>query len=232
MKKSNLKSYADDLLWIFYPEICAACERPLLTGEKCLCTFCKFSLPKTNFHLEKINPVVKHFWGKVPIEAATSYYYFSKGERVQKLIHKLKYKNRQDIGNFVGEMMGMEIKDSVFGTADIIVPVPLHEKKLKTRGYNQSDGIAEGLASSLGKLFEPKMVYRKIETQTQTKKHRFERYSNVENVFSVNENLIIQGKHIILVDDVITTGSTLISCAEALLKMPGTKISIVSIACA
>lgn len=228
----KFRAALDDLLWIFYPTICAACERPLISGEECLCTFCRFSLPRTNFHLESINPVIKHFWGKVPVEAATSYYYFSKGESVQRMIHKLKYKDRKDVGVFVGEMMGADLRSSRFSGADLIVPVPLHEKKLKIRGYNQSDCIAEGMASKLGAVFEPAIIYRKAETETQTRKHRFERYSNVENVFEVNRDLLPADKHILLVDDVITTGSTLISCTEALLKVPGTKVSIASIACA
>lgn len=232
MNLKKIKGYADDLLWIFYPKICAACERPLLQGEDCLCTFCKYYLPKTNFHHEKINPVVKHFWGKVPIEAATSYYYFTKGEKVQRMIHNLKYKDRKDVGRLVGELMGAELVNSSFPKTDMIVSVPLHEKKLKARGYNQSDCIAEGLASQTGLLFEPKLIYRNKETTSQTKKHRYERYSNVENVFEVNRDFLPDNKHILLVDDVITTGSTLIACAESLLKVPGTKVSIVAMACA
>ena len=228
----QIKKATDDLLWIFYPTLCAACDRPLIMGEECLCTFCKFYLPRTHFHLQAINPVIKHFWGKIPIEAATSYYYFSKGEKVQRLIHKLKYKDRKDVGKYVGQLMGSDILGSQFPIPDLVVPVPLHEKKLKLRGYNQSDFIAEGFAKSIGAIFEPQLVYRNRETETQTRKHRFERYLNMDNVFNVNSGLAASDKNILLIDDVITTGSTLISCAEAILEIPGTKLSIASIACA
>jgi len=214
--KTRIKKMSDDLLWIFYPTLCAACDRPLLMGEECLCTFCKYYLPRTHFHLQSINPVAKHFWGKVPIQAATSYYYFSKGEKVQRLIHKLKYKDRKDVGMYIGQLMGSDMKDSPFPKPDIVVPVPLHEKKLKLRGYNQSDFIAEGFAKSMNAVFEPQMVYRNKETETQTRKHRFDRYMNMDNVFSINKELAASDKNILLIDDVITTGSTLISCAEAL----------------
>ncbi len=223
----------DDLLWLMYPELCASCEKPLNTGEKCLCTGCRFHLPKTNFHLEKVNPVVKHFWGKVNVAAAASYYLFTKGEKVQHLIHLLKYRKRKDVGVFIGELYGYDLRKSPeFSTIDVIVPVPLHPKKFRKRGYNQSECFAEGLSKSMKVTFDTKSLRRNSETQTQTRKHRFERFENVDRVFAVSDPEQITGKHILLVDDVITTGSTLVACAEALLEIPGTKVSIVTIACA
>lgn len=224
-------AWLDDLLWLVYPELCVSCDKPLNTGEKCLCTSCRFHLPKTNFHLEEVNPIIKHFWGKVKVEAAAAYFLFTKGEKVQHLIHQLKYRKRKDIGVFLGELYGYDLKKSaVFSTVDVIIPVPLHPKKLRKRGYNQSECFAEGLSQSLKVPYDVRSLKRKKETQTQTRKHRFERFENVNNVFSVTKPEQLKGKHILLVDDVITTGSTLVACAEALLAVPGTKVSIVAIA--
>ena len=227
----QIQVWLDDLLWLVYPELCVSCEKPLNTGEKCLCTSCRFHLPKTNFHLEEENPVVKHFWGKVKVEAAASYFLFTKGEKVQHLIHQLKYKKRKDIGVFVGELYGYDLKKSEkFSSVDVIMPVPLHPKKLRQRGYNQSECFAEGLSQSLKIPFDSKSLKRGIATETQTRKHRYERYENVDKVFSVARPEHIRGKHVLLVDDVITTGSTLVACAEALLEQPGTRVSIATIA--
>ncbi len=230
--KNKVIRFAEDLLWMMYPSLCAACGRPLYTGEECICTPCRFHLPRTGFHLIDDNPVVQHFWGKSPVKNATAYYYFGKGERVQRLIHQLKYKNRKDVGDFIGCLMGTELKKSDFNTIDLVVPVPLHVSRLRQRGYNQSDFFAEGLAKGLKKGFSCNALLRTEATSTQTRKHRFERYRNVDNIFQVNNESEVKNKSILLVDDVITTGSTLISCADALLSVPGTSVYIAAIACA
>ncbi|CAN5634442.1 ComF family protein [soil metagenome] len=223
--------WLDDLLWLVYPELCASCSKPLNRGEKCLCTSCRFRLPKTNFHLDKENPVIKHFWGKVKVESAASYFLFTKGEKVQHLIHQLKYRKRKDIGVFIGEIYGYDlIKSSDFSSIDVIIPVPLHPKKLKKRGYNQSECFAEGLSHSLKVTLDTASLIRNTETETQTRKHRFERFENVDKVFSLVDPDKVKDKHVLLVDDVVTTGSTLIACAETLLEQPGTRVSIVTIA--
>ncbi len=228
-----LSDSLDGLAYLVFPETCPACEAALRRGEKCLCTSCRFRLPRTHYHKDAENPVVKHFWGKVRIEAASAYYHFGKGEKVQRLIHHLKYKGRKDVGEFVGELFGYEIMQvNAFSAVDTIVPVPLHPAKLRQRGYNQSDSFAEGIARAMAVKFDPGGLKRVRATETQTRKHRYERYENVNRVFEVAEPGAIQGKHILLVDDVITTGSTLIACAEALLSMPGTRVSIGALACA
>jgi len=227
----QVQVWFDDLLWLVYPELCVACEKPLNTGEKCLCTSCRFRLPKTNFHLDAGNPVVKHFWGRVRIEAAASYFLFTKGEKVQHLIHLLKYKKRKDIGVFIGDIYGYDLKKSeTFASVDVIIPVPLHPDKLRRRGYNQSECFAEGLSHSLKVSFDTTTLKRNTATETQTRKHRYERFENVDKVFSVTDPGQVKGKHVLLVDDVITTGSTLVACAEALLEQPGTRVSIATIA--
>ncbi len=220
-----------DLLWILFPELCASCDKALNSGEVCLCTYCRFHLPKTNFHLQKENPIVKHFWGKVDVNAAAAYYYFSKGEKVQHLIHQLKYQGKKEVGNFVGEAYGTDLKRSaLFATAEIVVPVPLHATKLRKRGFNQSDFFAQGLSVAMNIPWSPDALKRNLATETQTRKHRYERYENVDRVFEVNKPELMEGKHVLLVDDVVTTGSTFTSCAEAILELPGTTVSIAAMA--
>jgi ComF family protein len=224
-------SLVSDLIWMMYPLLCAACSKPLYRGETCICTKCLYHLPRTNFHLEEENPVVRHFWGKVKVEMATAAFRFGKGQRVQKLIHQLKYKGRKDVGEFIGNMLGMELLQSRYKNIDLIVPVPLHASKLKKRGYNQSDCFAGGLSKGMIRPYSADALIRNEATQTQTRKHRYERFMNVNNIFSA-DTAQLEGRHILLVDDVITTGSTFIACAEAILKVPGTKVSIAAIACA
>jgi ComF family protein len=226
-----IRSVLDDLLWLTFPELCAACSRPLFTGENCICTFCRVKLPKTNYHHLHHNPVVKHFWGKIPIAHATSYYHFGKGEKVQRLIHQLKYKGRKDVGEFIGRAMGIELKEWM-KQSELIIPVPLHADRLRYRGYNQSACFADGIAEGAQLQVDTTSLVRKKATETQTAKHRYERYKNMENVFCVNEPEAIYNKPILLVDDVITTGSTLIACAEKLVESGSGPIRIAAIAAA
>ncbi len=223
----------DGLAYLAFPETCPACMLPLNRGENCLCTSCRFRLPRTQYYKDDQNPVFKQFWGKVKIEGASAYYHFGKGEKVQRLIHHLKYKGRQDVGEFTGELFGYEIMNThPFSTVNLIIPVPLHPAKLRIRGYNQSDCFAEGIANAMGLPFNIEALIRTRATETQTRKHRYERYENVNKVFSVSSPELLRGKHILLIDDVITTGSTLIACAEELLSIPDTKVSIGALACA
>jgi ComF family protein len=220
-----------DLLWLVYPEVCAACGRALNSGDTCICIWCRTHLPSTEFHNEDENPVAKHFWGKVKIESSAAAYYFAKGEKVQRLIHDLKYQGRKDIGVFLGNLYGVTLRQSEkFSKAELIIPVPLHIRKQRTRGYNQSEYIAEGLSKTMQIPFNAKALKRIVHTTSQTKKGRYERFENVDRVFKVVQPEIVQGRHVLLVDDVITTGSTLTACAEVLLELPGTKVSIATIA--
>jgi len=226
-------SLLDDFLSLVYPRICMACGNSLYKYEKCICTFCSYHLPKTNFHLEKDNPVSKLFWGKVNIHAATSLYYFNKGGKVQQLMHQLKYKGQKDIGLYIGTSYGKELlKSDLFNTVEYVIPVPLHPKKIKQRGYNQSELIAQGISQSMNIPLDIKTLIKINETKTQTHKSRFSRWENVKEVFELKEYHHLTNKHIMLVDDVITTGSTIESCIIQLLKVPGIKISIATMACA
>lgn len=226
-----MKSLLHDFFSLFYPHVCQACGNSLFKGEDIICTYCMYHLPKTNYHVDNDNPVIRHFWGKVNIHAASSYYFFNKGQKVQKLIHQLKYKGQKEIGLKVGELYGYELlKSQLFQSVDMIIPVPLHLSRLRTRGYNQSDFFAKGLASSMKIPVNTNLLVRTKKTATQTRKNRYSRYENMSEVFSVVSKNILEGKHLLLVDDVITTGSTLSACSEVLLKHKNTKVSIASIA--
>ncbi len=222
-----------DFVSLFFPLICAACGKNLFKNENGICTSCLYYLPKTNYHLINDNPVEKIFWGRIHIAFASSFYNFNKGGKVQQLIHSLKYKGNEQVGIQIGKIYGWELRQQTgLNTVDLIIPVPLHKKKLRKRGYNQSVCFAEGLSSSMQLEMDSTILFRSLETETQTKKSRFLRWKNVENMFLIKDAHKIRDKHILLVDDVITTGATLEACARALLKAPGVRISIATIACA
>src|SRR5688572_883943 len=223
--------WINDLVNLFYPEVCAACNNGLFKGEHTICTHCLYHLPLTNFHKTAGNPVEKQFWGKVSIQAATSLYYFNKGERVQHLIHRLKYQGEKEVGAFTGRLLGKQLLSSkLFASADMIVPVPLHASKLRLRGFNQADFFGAGLSEAMGIPCLPDFLVKLKASSTQTNKSRFMRFENVDRLFIVNEKYPQDPLHILLVDDVITTGSTLASCASRLLEIPGARVSVATIA--
>jgi len=222
-----------DFVNLFFPRNCSACGKSLLKNEEVICTQCLYHLPRTNYHLQKENPISQLFWGKANIENATAFYFFNKGSIFQKLIHKLKYQGQQDIGIALGSYLGSAMLDSpLYKDIDVIIPVPLHLKRQKKRGYNQSECIAKGIAKHLPSIVDTKSLYRTKATETQTKKSRMERWENVDSIFAVRKNHNLSNKHILLVDDVITTGATLEACAESLLKIENVKVSIAAIAVA
>ena len=228
-----MKSILTDFLSLIYPELCYACGQGLLKQEKCLCTFCKYHLPKTEYHRDEHNPISKLFWGRVNIHSAAAFYHFEKGGKVQALIHHLKYKGREEIGTTLGNSFGRELRESMlYKGIDIVLPVPLHPKRLKQRGYNQSDSFAKGLAQGLNAEFAADKLCRIVNTSTQTYRSRFDRWTNMHSVFGLRSPNYIDGAHVLLADDVITTGSTLEACAEVLHLVPNVKVSIAAIASA
>ena len=210
-----------------------ACGKSLYKYEECICLYCRYHLPRTNFHNDAENPVSKLFWGKVPVHSAAAYYYFQKGGKVQHLIHQLKYKERREVGICIGELYGKDLSSSsLFNKVDVIIPVPLHPKKLRIRGYNQSEMFAEGLSRSMKIPINTSVLIKTTATETQTRKSRFSRWENVKEVFHLENTVILENKHVLLVDDVITTGSTIESCINMLLEIPGIKVSVAAMACA
>jgi len=220
-----------DLISLFYPRYCAACGNSLWKHEEVICTWCDFHLPRTNFHLDPENPVNRLFWGRVKIENAAAFYFFHKGSRVQHLIHDLKYRGRKDIGNYLGRRFGFYLNQiPAFRSVELLVPVPLHKTKLMVRGYNQSEQFALGLKTSMKIPVDARNLIRTRSSETQTRKSRFGRWENVSGLFAVTAPERLTGKHILLVDDVITTGATLEACAGALNEVPGVRISVAAIA--
>jgi len=227
----SVRGLANDLLDFFLPSHCTACERILVHGEDILCLSCIISLPYTGYAGEPSNPVVKQFWGKVPVENAMSLLHFTKGERVQRLLHKLKYRDRPEIGIKLGRLCaGQLISSGLFSAVDYIIPVPLHERKQRRRGYNQSERFAYGLSEGLDLPYLADGLVRLKNTGTQTRKSRYDRSGNVADVFAVGNGVQLHDASILLVDDVITTGSTLGACAEVLFLAGAKKVSIAAIA--
>ena len=227
---TQAKELLNDFLSLIYPDLCVTCDNDLMKQEHLICSKCLIELPRTHYHLVKDNPVEIVFWGRVPIEKATAYFLFQKGSKYQKLLHQLKYKGMRTIGVEMGKYFGSElIQNNYFGDVDFLVPVPLHPKKERKRGYNQSLAIAEGIGKIIGKETLSNVLYRAYYSETQTRKGRFERWENVNDLFKLNNAEKINGKHILLVDDIVTTGSTLEACAKALLAANNVKVSIATL---
>lgn len=219
------------LLHVLLPDLCMGCDSVLYAHEAIVCTECLYHLPLTDFHVDVNNETARQLWGKLDFEVAMSMLYFSKASRVERLIHRLKYGNKPQIGRFLGNMYGKLIFDVVKEQKfDMLVAVPIHKKKRRQRGYNQAFQFAWGLSESLVIPVYEDVIFRRIHRMSQIKKSRSERYENVENVFELNPKYQgLKNKHIALVDDILTTGATL-SEAGRILKMAGAKVSVLTIA--
>ncbi len=230
----NIKNtWLYDMVGLVYPQLCCACKNRMNKQEDLICFQCLYELPKTNFHLDKENIIARHFLGRVRFQEATALYFFLKEGKVQELMHQLKYAGRYEIGVKLGKILGRQLKEAeLWQGIDGIVPVPLHPQKLKKRGYNQCDAIADGLSEVLECPAFYDAVVKAENIESQTRKSKEERWQNVKTVFAIRKAEVLQGKHLLLVDDVVTTGATLIACAEQLLGLEGTKVSFATLACA
>lgn len=223
----------NSILNLFFPKVCAGCRKLLLASENVLCTNCRHEMPLTQYHLDSKNEAVKKFYGKIEIEYASAFLYFNKKGIVQELIHNLKYKGQEEIGTILGNWYVEDLKELKLETPfDIIIPVPLHKRKFKERGYNQVTTFGKTLAQGLEIAYDDTVLYRKKYSKTQSKKNLLGRSENIENIFDVHSIEKHQNKHLLIIDDVLTTGATLEACSRALLKIPGIKISIVCMAMA
>lgn len=226
-----VKRYLNDLAALFFPQTCVGCDTPLVYGERLICTTCWYHLPYTHAHEDARNSGAKHLWGRIHLEAVASYWYFRDSSRVKQIIHHFKYKGRPEIGVLIGSRYGELLrKTAPFNQAAVIVPVPLHPKRLRERGYNQSIFFAEGLSHSMGCPVADRCMVRIKATESQTHKNRYERYENMRETLEVRNADAVAGKHVLLVDDVLTTGATLEACANALMVGGAAKVSAVTIA--
>ncbi|WP_278626519.1 ComF family protein [Parabacteroides gordonii] len=228
-----MRKTLNNLLDLFFPKLCLLCNDPLMGGENHFCLKCLYNLPHTGFDYLKENPTTHLFTGKVMISHAAAFLHYERGGHVQQLIHELKYNDNKEIGFRLGRMAGLDYRQAILSDLpDLILPVPLHPRKKKKRGYNQSEWIARGINSVLKLPIDTSSLCRIKQNETQTKKPVYDRWLNVQEIFTVANPQALEGKHILLIDDVITTGSTLGACAEALLTVPGVRVSVLAVAIA
>lgn len=224
-------NWLKDFISLVYPQICMACGESLFKHEECICSHCIYYLPKTNFHKEIENDISKMFWGRVPLITGAAYYQFKKQSKVQNLLHQLKYKGQKQVGVKTGSLYGTELKqEKIYQDMSVIIPVPLHPNRERKRGYNQSEMFAMGLSQTMEIPYFSDVLVRTTASETQTKKSKFKRWENVKSIFEIQNEAVIRNKHILLVDDVITTGATIEACAQMLIEVPGVKVSVAAIA--
>ncbi len=221
----------NDFIALIYPRNCISCNNSLFKHEEFICNYCFVNLPKSNFHTEENSELERVFTGRVPVVKAGSYYLFEKSGKVQKILHSIKYKSNKVLAEQLGIWYAQSLKDCTeIAKADVIIPVPLHPKKQKQRGFNQSEEFAKGLSKEFNIPLNTTNLTRNQFTETQTRKNKFARWENVEGKFELNNPTALENKTVILVDDVITTGATIEACYEALKLSPGIKISVLSLA--
>lgn len=223
--------YLKDFLKLFYPPYCVACEGGLVKGEEWICTECLAQLPRTNYHFVQENPVFMRLAGRIPIVSASAFLFFTQGGLVQRILHALKYHNVPGLAEKLGRVYGGDlVQAKPQAKIDAILPIPLHASRKKKRGYNQSEEFAKGLSEVLRVPMNAQSVVRTRNTATQVRKNRLLRWENVEHAFTVTDKKQVEGKHILLVDDVITTGSTLEACGRELIYHGAASLSVAGIA--
>lgn len=221
----------NNILSLFYPRLCAACGNALQQNETCLCLNCMLHLPETLTYMNHLNPLRQLFDGRVPVEEVAALMSYKKADNVQKILHNLKYNGQKEIGRELGKYFGNQlVKEERFRTIDFIVPIPLHPKKLRKRGYNQSEWIAMGLSEGMKIPYRTDILVREQFTETQTRKGRFARWKNVKDVFAVQNGDEAEKKHILVCDDVLTTGATMEAAIRKLLEVEGVRVSAVTLA--
>ena len=226
-----MKDFLLDIAALIYPRICVGCSNTLFKHEQVICNKCYVSLPKTNYHLQKENPIQKTFYGRADIAVASSFLFFQKKGSVQKMMHALKYKGKPEVAQLLGKWYAQDLKkQNTFANYDYIIPVPLHKKRAQKRGYNQSEFFANGLSEVLNIPTLNDVLIKTKFTETQTYKTREERVENTLSSFQVQNSEIIDNKNILLVDDVITTGATTEACILQLQKSARVTVSVISIA--
>jgi len=225
-----VRKLASSLVSLFYPRLCAICNDPLVEQEEFLCFDCLCHLPKTNYHRSNDNAAKECFAGKIPVAKATSWLYYNKGGMGQTLIEEIKYHGNSLLGEWTGEKIANDIAETGWlDDIDLLIPVPLHSKKLKKRGYNQAETIAAGIAKVSQKPMNTSNIRRTRANPTQTTKGLFERWENTLNLFETVDTSLFQNKHLLIIDDVLTSGSTIEAVGRAALKTKNVKISVLTV---
>lgn len=225
----SVKEIKDAVLHLLFPHVCSGCGNDIVSQESMLCMRCIDAMPETNFELHANNPVEKTFWGRLQLNGATAQYYFTKESLMQHLMHQFKYKGNKELGLQLGRLMGEQIKRSGRFEVDALIPLPLFPAKEKRRGYNQATILCQGMAESMKVPIVDKAIIRPQFTETQTKKGRIERWKNMEGKFVLASPEAIKNKHLMLVDDVVTTGATLEACGIELLKAENVTLSVATL---
>lgn len=227
----KLSSWIDPVFWLYFPKNCPACGRPLRLFGANICGRCSQNLPETHFFEAPNNPIEKIFYGRLPISAGAAAWYFHKNSALQALLFQLKYKSNKDVGLFIGKQMGALLAASErFSSIDALVPVPLHPQALSKRGFNQAALICEGIGQVWHKPVLTGAIARTKHTSTQTKQTRAERWDNMENAFTIKDPTSINGMHLLIIDDVITTGATIEACGKTLLTIKDVRVSVAAAA--
>ena len=224
-------SFWHRLLDLISPRLCVVCGQRLTVSEDVICTKCNLHLPRTDFHQDPYeNEMAKLFWHQIPVERATALFYYESHAETANILYELKYKNHPEVGEVMGRLMAKELQPSgFFDGIDGIVPIPLAKKRQRQRGYNQSLEIARGISAITSLPIYNKVVRRNVFEGSQTSKGRWERNENVEGVFKLKDASAIQGKHLLMVDDVVTTGATVIACVQELCKADNVKVSVIAL---
>src|SRR5205809_5222536 len=226
----GLKEIKNSFLHLLFPHVCAGCGSDIISEESALCMRCLVEMPETNFHIHANNPIEKIFWGRLPVTNATAQYYFTKESLMQHLMHQFKYKGNKDLGRQLGRLIGDDIQQTNrFKNVDALIPLPLFPAKEKRRGYNQATILCQGIAEVMDLEILENVIIRPQPTETQTKKGRREHWQNIEGKFQFLHPEKIRNKHVLLVDDVITTGATLEACGQELMKVENIKLSIATL---
>ena len=227
----KLTNILNDVSNVLVPTVCFGCNAHLLGGEHLLCTQCRSDLPLTDYNFNVENPVDRIFYGRINIKKANSFLFFTENGVVQQLLHYLKYKNQEKIGVFLGDWFGQTIKENQFlSQIDFVIPVPLHSKKMRKRGYNQVARFGQQLAEHLGAKYVDDILIKTSNSKTQTKKKRIGRWYDNKSLYIISKPDLVKGKNILLVDDIITTGATIEMCAKALQKSENVNVYVASMA--
>lgn len=224
-----LATIKESILHLIFPHVCQGCGTDVLSMDHHLCLKCLEDLPQTDFHLFADNPMEKHFWGRLPVVNGTSQFYYTKESMMQKLMHEFKYRGNKELGLYLGRLLGRSLQESRFNDIEALVPLPLFPSKEKKRGFNQSQVLCEGITEILSIPVLNDVIVRIADTETQTKKNRVERWQNMEGKFELIDPQSVKGRHVLLIDDVITTGATLEACGRELIKAEGLRLSIATL---